>query len=91
MKKQQLNDYKEFTLFLQKVVEDKSVESFNDITDLRNRFKSLQDENNMLFLQVSKLSIGFIRVISILLKVIFTKQYIIMFLETKAVVLTGPS
>lgn len=47
-KENQLNSYKKFTNFLQSVVNDKSGESFNDITDLQNRFKSLKNENNML-------------------------------------------
>lgn len=43
-----LNNYKVFPNFLQAVVNDKSGESFSDITDLQNRFKSLKNENNML-------------------------------------------
>lgn len=54
-KEEQLNQYRKFTNFLQSVVNDKSGESFNDITDLQNRFKSLKNENKLLIQQKRKL------------------------------------
>ena len=52
-KEKLLEGYRIFPDFLEKVISDKTNESFLDITDLQNRFKSLKSENNTLVRNVS--------------------------------------